>query len=158
MSTFTNGSTLIDPKKCPGEMRTPSALSRLVLATSLAAIAALTLAPSPGTDTASWLTCLFCGELATADAIRNVLLFIPLGIGLALCGVPLRTAVLLAVLFSGAIELTQLYIPGRDASVGDLLSNSLGAAAGLVVVHTSGWWMFPTPRRSWGTDRWPAPY
>ena len=121
-------------------------LPRLIVGASLAAIALLTLLPASGTNTTSGFACVFCGQLATADAILNMLLFVPLGVGLALIGFQLRTAFLVAAFLSGGIELLQLYIPGRDASTGDLLSNILGCVLGFAVVAWSGWWMYPSPR------------
>ena len=122
-------------------MRSPP---HLVVATSLTVIAVLTLTPAPDTDTASWLTCIFCGERATADAVRNILLFAPLGVGLRLMHLSERKAIAFAMLLSGSVELLQLVIPGRDASVGDLLSNSVGCMLGISLVVSSRWWMFPS--------------
>ena len=112
----------------------------------LAAIALLTLLPASGNNTTSGFACVFCGQLATADAILNMLLFVPLGGGLALIGLQLRTAFLVAAFLSGGIELLQLYVPGRDASTGDLLSNILGCLVGFAVVAGSRWWMYPSRR------------
>ncbi len=121
-------------------------LSRVIVAVSFVAIAILTLIPSPHSDTSNSFACVFCGELGMADAIRNVLLFVPLGLGLGLTGMTLRRAVLTAVLVSGGIELLQLFIPGRDASIGDVISNVAGCALGIAIVATAKWWIFPTRR------------
>lgn len=72
--------------------------------------------------------------------LLNVVLFVPLGwLGVSLLRrSPARVVLGLAV-FSAAIELVQaLPALGRDASVGDFLCNTLGAALGAVgasVVH-----------------------
>ncbi|MFQ5705598.1 MAG: hypothetical protein ACE5HT_16465, partial [Gemmatimonadales bacterium] len=76
-------------------------LHRVVITVSLAAIAILTLIPSPHSDITNSFACVFCGELATADAIRNVLLFVPLGLGLGLMGMTARKSILSAVLVYG---------------------------------------------------------
>ena len=71
------------------------------------------------------------GSLGGVDAILNVLLFIPLGVGLELCGVPTRRALLTMGFLSLLIETAQLLvIPGRDATLGDVLTNILGGALG----------------------------
>ncbi len=74
------------------------------------------------------------------DWIGHAGLYFGLGFLLArvavLRGWALRTVVVVGVLVSvaGALdELHQLFIPGRDAEVGDWLSDSVGGAAGLVV-------------------------
>lgn len=70
-------------------------------------------------------------------AIANVLLFVPLFFAAAL----VRRSwwwVIVGSGLSSLIELTQLIRGGRDASIGDVLANTLGATIGLalgVVVH-----------------------
>ncbi|HYN64801.1 MAG TPA: VanZ family protein [Candidatus Limnocylindrales bacterium] len=83
-----------------------------------------------------------------AQAIGNVLLLLPLGLfgPLALPWLGRWWRVLLvAALFSGCIELTQLAIPDRSADVDDVLLNAIGALLGyllLVVLR-----LRPRPRR-----------
>lgn len=77
--------------------------------------------------------CLICGPAGGVDAVLNVLLFVPLGFGLALAH--LRPARAAAVLIGSTllIELLQFQmVPGRDASVGDIITNSLGGCAGCI--------------------------
>jgi hypothetical protein len=91
--------------------------------------------------------CVICGPLGGVDAALNVLLFIPLGAGLALAGVPWRRAALTACLLSIAVETTQLlFIPGRDATLGDVITNTVGAALGTALVCTARTWLMPAPR------------
>jgi hypothetical protein len=88
------------------------------------------------------ISCLICGERGLADAIVNVILFIPLGAAAALTGRSTLAALALGAALSGSVEFAQLtLIPGRDASIGDLIFNTLGAAAGVAVVKTSWWWL-----------------
>ena len=55
----------------------------------------------------------------------------PLGVGLALAGVRFSRALAVLVLYTLTVEVLQLSaVAGRDASLGDLLMNSLGGAAG----------------------------
>jgi VanZ like family len=86
--------------------------------------------------------CLICGERGLADAIVNVILFMPLGAAAALAGRSTLVALAIGAALSGSVEFAQMtLIPGRDASVGDLVFNTLGAAAGVAIVKTSCWWL-----------------
>ena len=93
-------------------------------ALALCLIGYFTLRPVPEqaaavAETSPW--CIVrCGDLGLLDIILNVLLFLPLGIGLGLLG-RTRAAVAIGFLYSVAIELTQLFlIAGRDASLRDV--------------------------------------
>ena len=110
----------------------------LVLA-SLAVISLTTLGANPAqadrVAETGW-SCLVCGDAGTTDVLLNLLLFLPLGIGLRLLGWSGRRAVMGMALLSLGIEGTQaLLLAGRDASLSDLLTNSLGGA--------TGWWAWP---------------
>jgi hypothetical protein len=95
----------------------------------------------PTADTGS-IECLICGERGLADAIVNVILFMPLGAAAGLTGRSTLAALALGAALSGSVELAQItLIPGRDASIGDLIFNTLGAAAGVAVVKTAWWWL-----------------
>jgi len=74
------------------------------------------------------MTCTFCGERSLADALLNMVLFIPFGYGLARSGVSFWRVILIGAVFSAAIELTQWVVPGRDPNVADIVSNTTGAA------------------------------
>ncbi|WP_133176438.1 VanZ family protein [Nocardioides currus] len=66
--------------------------------------------------------------------LLNVLLFVPLGVGLALVtGWRWWQVCLAAAAASTALELLQLVLP-RDADPVDVLTNTLGAAVGALVV------------------------
>jgi glycopeptide antibiotics resistance protein len=70
------------------------------------------------------------------ESSANVLFFVPVGFfgGLLLPYRLMWLAVPLGVGLSGAIELTQkLFLPGRVASVGDVIANGSGALIGCVV-------------------------
>ncbi len=90
--------------------------------------------------------CLLCGARGTADAIRNTILFIPIGIAALLWSRSVCKALLLAVLLSASVEIAQLLIPGRHATLGDLLFNSLGAGVGIGAIRWVGVWLRPAPR------------
>lgn len=80
-----------------------------------------------------------------ADLLRNVLLFVPLGAGLALRGLGLLPTTALAGGVSLAVELAQLAMPGRTSSLWDLLANTCGAALAALAVSTLRVWARPTP-------------
>jgi hypothetical protein len=106
---------------------------QLLVGGALAVILTATLIPQPSQTQAAETTklwCLVCGEYGGVDVVNNILLFIPLGIGLRLMGFPTRTVVLAGAALSLGIELLQLVIPGRDASLSDLLTNSFGSWVG----------------------------
>jgi VanZ family protein len=113
---------------------------------SLIAIATATLTPE-GSQAVESHFCLICGSVGTVDAILNVILFLPLGVGLALAGLRGKKVVICAFALSAVIETTQLFlIPGRDASVGDVLTNTLGGALGFAIGRYHPLWLRP-PRR-----------
>ena len=109
---------------------------RVALALVLAAILSVTLYPASGEPTHPLVWCIVCGEGGTADVILNIILFLPLGGVLALLGVPRNRAWIAGTLLSGMIECAQLGIPGRDSSLGDVLSNSTGTILGFIL---AGW-------------------
>lgn len=90
------------------------------------------------------LTCLVCGSAGGADVVRNVLLFLPLGAALAFAGVRWRTAVAAGFLLSLSVESMQYFVVvGRDPSLSDLTTNTLGTAIGHALVTT--WSVWGTP-------------
>jgi VanZ like protein len=109
-------------------------LGYLLTIAGLLLIAGATLVPLPRQAAASQATpiwCLVCGEYGGVDVLANVLLFIPAGVGLGLTGLSPRKAALVGFGVSLVVETLQLtLIPGRDASLSDLLTNTVGAAIG----------------------------
>ena len=104
-------------------------LPTLVLGCVTALILAVTLVPAPGQVGYNPITCVFCGEHATSDALSNIILFLPLGFALAWWR-PGSRAWRLGPALSLFIELAQRFIAGRDASIGDVLTNSTGTLLG----------------------------
>jgi hypothetical protein len=91
--------------------------------------------------------CLICGSVGTVDAILNVILFVPLGVGLALGGARGKNALIWMFALSALIESAQLYmISGRDATIGDVLTNTIGGALGFAIGRYHALWLRP-PRR-----------
>lgn len=90
--------------------------------------------------------CMGCGERGMADVVRNLLLFVPLGMVVAGWFRSDLAAFVVPAGLSLAIEAAQLGVPGRDPSLGDFICNSVGGAAGVMIARTSGHWLYPTPR------------
>ncbi len=66
-----------------------------------------------------------------SDLLLNLGLFLPLGLGLVLAGQPIGRVLAACAGLSGLVELAQAtVIAGRDATAGDLIANTAGAAAG----------------------------
>lgn len=81
------------------------------------------------------------------DITTNIILFAPLGVGVAARvlrsgfrrrNLALLTAILAGMLLSMSVELVQLFLPQRDPSLIDILSNTIGALAGGLVVRFYG--------------------
>lgn len=117
---------------------------------ALASISALTLASAPdqvqtAADTSVW--CLLCGDLGVVDVTLNILLFIPLGIGLSLLGLSRWRALMIVALASITVETLQLsFIAGRDASLSDLLTNTIGGMLGYWLGPNLPRLVIPVPR------------
>ncbi|HEX5385591.1 MAG TPA: VanZ family protein [Gemmatimonadales bacterium] len=128
-------------------VRTRLRLGASITAMGLVAIFLATLTPAPDqarlvAKLPTW--CLVCGDLGGVDVTLNVLLFIPFGIGLTLAGVRWRRVILIAAVTSGCIELLQYSaIVGRDASLSDFLTNTLGGALGALIANTARTWLTP---------------
>ena len=127
----------------PGAGSAQHRLAEALLVVALLAIAALTLgaAPAPGAPAGPRIVVL--GSLA--DVLRNVALYLPLGVALALRGAGPRFTTLLGCGLAAAIELAQLGIPGRASSPDDVLANTLGAWLGHALVRTAPLWLAPAP-------------
>ena len=113
---------------------------------SVTAIAYFTLTPAPGQPGGTFL-CLVCGSRGGVDSVLNLLLFVPLGAALASLGVRPRSAVAGMALFSACIEATQFVaLSGRDATLGDIIMNTVGGALGVVLACSAHGWLRPPAR------------
>ena len=116
-------------------VRVPPWLAVVGTVLTAGTVLALTLTPAagPGPEAEGLWICLLCGDRVAAGALLNVGLFLPLGFFLShLTRAPLRALAAL-VLLSAAIEVAQLWLPGRYPSPGDLVFNTVGAATGIVL-------------------------
>jgi VanZ like family len=124
-------------------------LGAVVASVGLLAILVLTLIPNPRQASVADetpLLCLVCGESGGADVVLNLLLFIPLGVGLALLGRSWARVVALCALLSLGVETLQYAAHiGRDASLSDLLTNTASGAVGAVLVRRLDLLLAPGP-------------
>jgi len=130
------------------ERRRVDPVGALVVLIGIAGIVVATLHPSGHTTDQSWNLNLWSGEAALAELLQNLILFVPLGIGLALLGVPILPAMTFGALLSFSVEFTQQWIPGRDPSVGDILCNTISTAIGVALVKLAPRWLTISPGRS----------
>jgi glycopeptide antibiotics resistance protein len=118
---------------------------RAIAIAGLVAIGIATLIPEPGRPPGQHF-CLVCGSFGGVDAFLNVLLFVPLGIGLAMAGISRSRAIAMMLGLSALIEIAQLLvIPGRDSTVGDVINNTLGGALGFALARHL--WVLLKPSR-----------
>jgi len=129
---------------------------------TLVALAAIALATLRNGDPATLEPhgpfCLVCGNQGSVDVIQNLLLFAPLGAGLALLGLRLPVAVAVAAAVSLSVESIQAtLLIGRAATLSDLLTNTTGATLAYVVVRDYARWLLPTSAASpWLASAWLA--
>jgi VanZ family protein len=118
----------------------------IIILASMVAIAIATLSPDTAPAVGSHF-CLICGSVGTVDALLNIILFLPLGVGLALFGIRTKNAVIWMFALSALIETAQFFvISGRDATVGDVLTNTLGGTLGFAIGRYHALWLRPPPR------------
>jgi hypothetical protein len=98
-------------------------------------IGVATLTPIPGAPSTPGPFCIACGELGTLDFVLNVGMFFPLGFAVSLADSAKRWF-WYPIALSLVVELLQLrVVSGRDASLSDLLANSLGGLVGIAAVR-----------------------
>lgn len=103
-------------------------------------ILGITLRPVAGESAGLVRLCIVCGEVGVPNILLNVALYAPLGFALRLIAGSWIGAVLPAAALSLAVEVSQLWLPGRHTAVIDLAANSVGAALGAVLaVHRESW-------------------
>ena len=118
--------------------------ARALAALFVAAILIVTLAPSGGPTEPRTMACVWCGARATADVILNLVLFIPLGVALAIWLTGWWRPALIGAVLTVGIEAAQLLVPGRDTNVDDILANTLGCILGVALTRTVRLWLAPT--------------
>ncbi|MBC8086110.1 MAG: VanZ family protein [Phycisphaerae bacterium] len=122
-------------------------------AAALLLIAAATLWPGTSEFTGPlrpdfW--CLACGASGGADVTANIALFVPLGVMLGLMSASPFRVMMIGAAISASIELAQRYgfPPARVANATDILTNSLGALCGALLMHSRRYWLIPDKRHA----------
>jgi VanZ family protein len=112
----------------------------LCLAVWLAGVLFMTLRPSSGKGSLLNLVPLkFEGPGAVVDAVLNIGVFVPLGLLLAAAAVRFPVALLIGLLLSAAIEVSQYLVQvGRTSDVNDLITNTTGTVVGWAVGASIG--------------------
>ncbi|HUF34621.1 MAG TPA: VanZ family protein, partial [Gemmatimonadales bacterium] len=128
-------------------------LGRAIAVLGGVAVAALTLFPNPAgvaAAAATPLLCLVCGDHGGVDVVLNLLLFVPLGLGIGLARGSWRRALGAAAAVSLLVELLQLtVVTGRDSSLSDLITNTAGGGLGGLIAVRAGLLAAPEPRVAW---------
>ena len=112
----------------------------------LGVIFLVTLVPLEATGERPSILCVLCGDGAIADSVLNAALFLPLGAALSVARWRRLGALALGAILSFGVETAQFAILGRDPSLSDLLSNTLGTALGIALVSSASTWWRPGPR------------
>ena len=117
--------------KAPSHART-GVVTWVSVSLALGLVAVATLVPTARSADVVPFWCLGCGDYALSDAVANIVLFVPLGWAMSRAGV--RTSLGLAVVVTTTIGVEWLqfrFIPGRVASLADILTNTIGGVAGM---------------------------
>jgi VanZ family protein len=124
----------------------PRWVLRAGLALVVAGVLLLTLIPMPPGAAGPELVLEYrLGARFGADALANVLLFIPVGVAAALNTSAARTIGFGAFL-SVFIEVAQLLVPGRYTSPADVVFNTIGTVTGMLLLRHARAWLRPPPR------------
>ena len=116
-----------------------------MLGAAILAIAALTLLPAGGATTRR--LCLVCGPIAGADVLLNLIMFLPVGLGLSLLGASWRATLATALGVTVIVEILQFVLPlGRITSLSDIVSNFSGAVLGAVIGRRRRALLYPRSR------------
>ena len=118
--------------------RSDNIIQRAAATAWIAVLLGLTLMPSASLEPYDRPTlCLLCGTEGTADAILNVLLFVPLGLLMARAKNAWLRAAAVGLALSLGVESVQLLVPGRHPALGDIIWNTSGAALGVLIHHVA---------------------
>jgi VanZ like protein len=133
-------------------MRRWRTLGRVLAALGATVVVVATLTPVRdvrGLALGTPLLCLVCGDYGGADVAANLLLYLPLAVGLRLSGQSWGRTVLVCGLLSFTVELLQLrVVSGRDSSLSDLLTNTTSAAIGASLGGILPRMVAPRPREA----------
>jgi hypothetical protein len=115
----------------------------LLRAVPVLLILIITLWPATDRPPGAVAFCIACGPRGLADGVLNAMLFFPLGF------IPVQGARSLARLVFGGfllsvfVELIQVFVPGRDPSLSDVVFNTIGTILGVCAARTRRHWVDP---------------
>jgi glycopeptide antibiotics resistance protein len=112
----------------------------------LGLILVVTLVPLESTAEKRPILCALCRDGAVSDGIVNATLFLPLGAALGIARRRWLSALAPGALLSLGVEGAQHLIPGRDLSLLDVLSNTMGTSLGIALVRSVPRWSRPGAR------------
>jgi hypothetical protein len=136
----------VETDREPAESRRVRTVGRVLTVLALAATFVATLTPLPGNVVAADFWCVTCGELGSLDFAANIVMFMPVGLALALATGRRWRTVAICVAVTMFIEAMQVrVVAGRDSSLGDLIANTLGG------------WLGAEIALMWRTVVWPRP-
>ena len=116
-------------------------LAAILAATWLVLIAYATLQPTQAVVLTPTF-CIFCGPIGGVDFVLNVVIFVPLGMTIRWATGRWTIALIAGAITTLIIEVLQArLIAGRDASLGDLVANTLGTLIGAWVAMELFRWL-----------------
>jgi VanZ family protein len=128
--------------------RSPLTATKAAIALSVFAIIAITLTPIGNGPPLPFSPSIGEGRRWLADGLLNLVLFVPLGLALGWNGRSVAKVALAGLLLSTAVEIAQLWIPGRDSSLSDIVFNTGGTLVGALLGRGHRAWIVPRPETS----------
>jgi hypothetical protein len=120
----------------------------IAVAAVLVVILVITLTPAGNGPPLQFSFALGTGNRWLADGILNLCLFVPFGLALGWKARSPAKAVVCGLLLSTFVELAQMWIPGRDPSLSDIIANTIGTTVGALTGLRPSAWLAPDARSS----------
>ncbi|HEY3114084.1 MAG TPA: VanZ family protein [Gemmatimonadaceae bacterium] len=120
----------------------------LTITAVVIALLIITLVPSASGPSPPFSFAVGVGPRWLADAILNLVLFVPLGLALAWNSESPFPAVVCGLLLSIAVEIAQIKVPGRDPALSDIIFNTLGVTVGAFIGRGHRLWLAPNVAQS----------
>jgi VanZ family protein len=118
----------------------------IAVAAILVVILVITLKPAGNGPLLQFSFELGVGRRWLADGILNLCLFVPFGLALGWNARSPAKAIFCGLLLSTTVELAQMWIPGRDPSLSDIIANTTGTIVGALIGMRPRAWLAPDPR------------
>jgi len=116
---------------------------KIAVAAILLVILAITLSPLGTGPPLQFSFELGVGNRWLSDGILNLCLFVPLGVALGWNARSPAKVVLCGLLLSASVEVAQMWMPGRDPSLSDIIANTTGTAVGALIGLRPRAWLVP---------------